>query len=364
MKVLIPADVPARRLDEVRAIGGGIAVETFSPLAQRPAWARAVEGVSRRCLSYRVHRAVAARLRELPGADLREGVARRAAGAEILLATASIDARLAARLVEALPALRWIHSTTTGVDRFALPELAARGIRLTAPRGVHARRVAEFVMSLVYCDAKRLDEHWRRARSARGGTIRGRELETLTMGIVGYGCIGREVARLGIANGLRVLAHDRAAAAAPALPGVVEVRSLSALLGASDVVVLALPLTDETRGMIGRDAFRAMRRGAVLVNVGRAGTVAEDALLGALRDGTVRHASLDVLAEDDEAPRGHPLRREPAVLYTHHSAAASPRSDDEVFAGFLANLRRYRAGQPLEGGVAPAAVARARAEGT
>jgi phosphoglycerate dehydrogenase-like enzyme len=351
MKVLVPSDVPPRRLDQVRAVGGGIDVTSFSVEAQRPCWARALGALTRRCLPHRLRRAAATQLRAVHRPALVPQGRAAEGGAEVLLATASLDARLVARIVEALPALRWIHSTTTGVERFALGHLASRGIRLTAPRGVHSRRVAEFVTALVYCEAKRLEEHWRRARNGGGGALRATELADLTMGVVGYGSIGREVARLAMANGIRVLAHDRAAEHGAAPTGV-EIRGLRDLLGACDVVVLALPLTDETRGLVSRDALRSIRRGAVLVNVGRAGTIDEEALAAALRDGTVRRAYLDVLDdEDDDVPAAHPLRRSPHVLYTHHSAAASPRSDDEVFAGFLANLRRYCAGQPLEGRV-------------
>jgi phosphoglycerate dehydrogenase-like enzyme len=350
LRVLVPSQLGERRRDAVRATCSRIELATLRIDQGRPPWSRAVRFAARRWLPYPLYGALR------PVLDGRERLSLRVDGAplaqghgvEVLLASWALGAGAARRVVDALPDLRWIHSTSTGVDRFDARQLRARGIQLTAACGVHSRRIAEFVMSVVYSDAKRIDEHWRGAWRGGGGHRRSTELRTLTMGVVGYGSIGREVARLARANGLRVVALVRRPARAPSLVEGVETTSeLGEVLAASDVLVLALPLNDSTRGLVGRSAFRSMRRGALLVNVGRAGTVVEPELLRALRDGTLRRAYLDVVDDRDDVPPNHPLLRAPNALYTWHSAAASAAADEEVFAGFLENLRRYCEGRPL-----------------
>lgn len=356
MRVLVPTELETR-LGEIRALSAGIEPVGLRIDRRRPAWARAAGFVARRrCVPYRLHRSLRPFLAGTERVSFRvDGVPLDSSnGGEVLLATWSIDGATARILVDALPDLLWIHSTSTGSDRFDPEQLRRRGIQLTAPRGVHSRRIAEFVMALIYSHAKRLDEHGLGAGHRQARLSNALELRDLTVGIVGYGSIGQEVARLGAANGLRMVAHVRERGRAPALLRVATTTDLGQVLATSDVLVLALPLTDATRGLIGRQAMRSMRRGAVLVNVGRSSTVVEEDLLAALRDGTIGRAYLDVLLDDDEVPPNHPILRIPGAVYTRHTAAASPRSGDEVFAGFVGNLRRYCAGEPLLDRVAPA----------
>lgn len=345
MRVLIPDDVEPRHLAEVRAVSK--AIDVVALRIERPTWARALRFGARRSLPYRLRWPIRSALdaRERLSAGERGTPLRSTRGLEALLATWALGARAVRAVVDALPDLRWVHSTSAGVDRFDLDQLQARRIALTGPRGVHASRVAEFVMALVYADAKRLEDHRRSPLRHVAST----ELGDLMIGILGYGASGRAVARLARANGMRAQAWVREAGRAARVDGVATSADLREVLATSDVVVVALPLTPDTRGILDADALRAMRSTALLVNVGRSATIVERDLVRALRGGTIRRACLDVIDDEDDVPPDHPLLRTRNVLYTAHSAATSPRSGDEVFAGFVENLRRYCEGRPLLG---------------
>jgi phosphoglycerate dehydrogenase-like enzyme len=152
--------------------------------------------------------------------------------------------------------------------------------------------------------------------------------------VVGLGAIGREVARLGEAFGMRVLAVRR------------REGDLDELLPQADVVVVTLPLTDETRGLISRERVAAMRDGAIFVNVGRGGVVDEEALVEALRSHRLRGAALDVFATEP-LPESSPLWDLDNVLVSPHTAALSYRENERIVELFAENLRRYLAGEEL-----------------
>lgn len=354
MRLLVPVEL-RRRLGELRAVSAEVEPGLLQVRRRRPPWARAAGVAVGLGLSHRLARPLRARLARTERLAFRvDGAPLTASnGGEALLVTWDLDGPAIRALVDALPGLRWIHSTSTGTDRFDVEDLHRRGVALTAPRGLHSRRVAEFVMGIVYADAKRLEGHLRPGRRPRASPPAAIELGRLTLGVVGYGAIGREVARLARANGLEVQALVRPGRPAPPLAGVTTTTELGQVLAASDVLVLALPLTGETRGFLGAAALRSLRRGAVLINVGRASTMVAEDLLAALGDGTVRRAYLDMLRDDDDVPPEDPLLRHPRVTCTWHQAARSATSSDEIFAGFLGNLRRYCAGAPLAGAVAP-----------
>jgi phosphoglycerate dehydrogenase-like enzyme len=174
-----------------------------------------------------------------------------------------------------------------------------------------------------------------------------RELYELTMGIVGLGGTGRAVARRALGFGMRVLAVDiEDVAAEPGIAAVWKPDRLHELLGLSDVVVIALPLTKATHHLFTRDLFRRMRPTAILINVTRGAIVYGDDLLAALEAGLIGGAGLDV-TDPEPLPVGHPLWTHPRVIVTPHTAGGSPRRAGRVIATFCENLRRLRSGQPL-----------------
>lgn len=278
---------------------------------------------------------------------------------------------LPAALVRAAPALRWAHTGTAGVAGALTPALRESGVVLTNSAGVHGPAVAETVIAMILHFARGLDvavraQHageWDKRQFDAADTV-AREVAGATVGVVGYGGIGREVGRRAAALGARVVGvrRDRPAGETtrqggakgeeraghePAGATVLHGRDgLDTALRESDYLVLAAPETDETRGMIDGAALERLKPSAVLVNVGRGALVVEDALVGALRAGRLRGAALDVFAREP-LPAGHPFWTLPNVLITPHVASYTARFWQRQAELIEENIRRYLAGRPL-----------------
>lgn len=274
-----------------------------------------------------------------------------------------------AALLEAGRALRWVHSGAAGVGSSLTPRMLASPVVFTNSAGVHAAPMAETVLAIMLHFGRGLDiavraqprAEWSSASFyAAGAPLR--ELSMATVGIVGFGGIGREVARRVAALGARVvgLARHRpapgdaelqpvggGASLAPRIELVHGAEGLDHLLGVSDHVVLCAPDTPETRGMIDAARLASMKPGAVLINVARGRIVDEDALLAALSEGRIRGAGLDVFTQEP-LPPDHPLWGAPNVLITPHVSAVTTgfwaRETDLI----LRNLERHLAGVPPE----------------
>jgi len=247
--------------------------------------------------------------------------------------------------------LRYYHSIGAGVDAVLCPELVESDVVLASEKGTVGIHLAEHAFALLLGLTRGLQTALRRPDYTLREPIRRlqRELYELTMGIVGFGGTGREVARRALGFGMRVLAVD--IEDVPAEPGVESVwkpERLHELLGLSDVVVIGLPLTKATRHLFTRDLFRRMRPGAILINVTRGEIVYGDDLLAALNEGLLWGAGLDV-TDPEPLPPAHPLWTHPRVIVTPHTAGGSPRRAGRVIATFCENLRRLRDGRPLLG---------------
>jgi phosphoglycerate dehydrogenase-like enzyme len=250
--------------------------------------------------------------------------------------------------------LRWVHSGAAGVGGALYPEMRDSRVVLTNSAGIHAEPIADTVLAMALHFARGLDfavraqaeRRWDKAPfEAAGAPVR--ETDELTVGILGLGGIGRAVARRFAALGARVLATRRGGGDAP--DGVELVRgddALGRLLEASDVLVVAVPDTPETRGMLGRAELRRLPRGAVLVNVARGRVLDEDALVEALREGRLRGAALDVFAREP-LPAESPLWGLSNVLVTPHVSGTSHRYWRRETDLVVENVRRYLAGEPL-----------------
>ncbi|HEX7051453.1 MAG TPA: D-2-hydroxyacid dehydrogenase [Longimicrobiales bacterium] len=260
-----------------------------------------------------------------------------------------------AEILRAGPGLRWVHSGTAGIGASLSPEMRERDdVVFTNSAGVHAVPIAETVLAMILYFARGLDFAVAANARARWETepfeaadSPVREVAGSTVGIVGFGGIGREVAARVRALGARVVAlKRRPAEPEPGVRIVYGAEGLGCLLEESDVIVLAAPETGETRGMIDAAALARARPGAVLVNVARGGLVVEDALVAALRAGRLRGAALDVFAIEP-LPASSPLWRLPNVLVTPHVSAATHRFWERETALIEENLERYLAGRPL-----------------
>ena len=268
--------------------------------------------------------------------------------AEVLL-LGSVPASVLDHVVTRSSRLRWIHSAAAGVDRVTTPVVRERGLMVTNARGVFSRPIAEYVVMMSLAIARRLPQLLELQRERTWQPLRGRELSELTIGIVGYGSIGVELSRLLAPFGSRILATrrhpDRGAADAPN----VELHGLERLdevLRASDIVVVAAPLTDETAGLIGAEQLAQMREDAWLINIARGRLIDEIALRRALQSGWIGGAVLDVFSEEP-LPPDSPLYNTPNLVITPHTSWASDRVAERTVDLFVENLRAFRAGEPM-----------------
>jgi phosphoglycerate dehydrogenase-like enzyme len=245
--------------------------------------------------------------------------------------------------------LAYYHSIGAGVDAILSPDLVESDIALSSEKGEVGIHLAEHAFALLLALTRGLHTAVRDPDYKLREPIRKeqRELYESTMGIVGFGGTGRAVARRALAFGMRVLAVD--IEDVPPEPGVEAVWKpdrLYEMLGRSDVVVIALPLTKATRHLFTRDLFRRMRPTGILVNVTRGEIIYGDDLLAALDEGLLWGAGLDV-TDPEPLPAGHRLWTHPRAIVTPHTAGGSPRRAGRVIATFIENLRRMRDGGDL-----------------
>jgi len=251
--------------------------------------------------------------------------------------------------------LRWVQSPAVGVGSLMFPELLASPVVITSARGIRARSIAEHVIGVTIALARRLPvavraqiaHRW--AQDELEGPASGvRSLDGLRMGIVGLGSIGMEIVRLAAPFGIRVSAIRRRAQASPPA-GVDDVLSpggLPDLLGRSDVVVLAVPHTPETKQIIGRGELDRMKRGALLINIARGKLIDDGAVIEALKDGRLGGAALDVFTREP-LDASSPYWDLPNVIITPHTAGAMQDYWTPLVALFSDNLRRFERGEPL-----------------
>ncbi len=286
------------------------------------------------------------------GAELSEALSRTAAGHPD--GQASSDGRLSLR--EVAPRLKWIQLTSAGADRLLNSGFIEGGVIVTTASGLHATPIGEFVLASMLMFAKGAPIYMRAQARHEWSRFAPRELYGKTVGIVGFGHIGEEVGRLAKAFGCRVIATRRSAAERATSPNADELlpaSKLAHLLGESDFVVLSMPLTPQTRGMIGRAELHAMKASAVLVNIARGPVVDEAALIGALREGRIAGAALDVF-EQEPLPPESPLWDMENVIVSPHISGGTEIYNQRVVEIFARNLRRYLAGEALENVVDPA----------
>ena len=270
---------------------------------------------------------------------------------DALLAEADViyGLRLPRNMLERCPRLKWVQVTSAGVDRYLSRAFRRSTVVLTNASGIHATPIGEFVLGQMLmfvkgtplCFELKQRKEWRRYRS---GVLRGK-----TVGIVGLGSIGREVARLSRAFGMEVLAIRRStprAARARNVDRLLPREQLPRLLAESDFVVIALPHTRETDGLIGEKELAMMKSTACIINIGRGRIIDEDALVRALSENRIAGAGLDVFATEPLPPDSR-LWDLPNVLFSPHVSGDMEDYDRQATQLFCDNLRRYLEGKRL-----------------
>jgi len=251
--------------------------------------------------------------------------------------------------------LRWIHTPTAAVHQFLFAELVNSEVVLTNSSEVHGPVVAEHVMALIFALAKKIPQavalqqrhRWGKEAMWKEGP-RPREIAATTLGLIGVGSIGRRVARMASALGMRVIAvREHVEKGNPeGVEAVFPPSALEHVLRQSDYVVLAAPLVDATRGLINATRLGAMKPDSYLINVGRGPQVDEAALVEALRSGRIAGAALDVF-EREPLPPDSPLWSVENLLITPHTAGLTDKLWHRHYELFSENLRRYLAKQSL-----------------
>ena len=248
------------------------------------------------------------------------------------------------------PGVRWVHTRAAGIDNLLFRELVESPAVLTNGSGVFSQSLGEFVLGAILYFAKDFRRMIRSQTEGRWAPFDVVEVSGQTAGIVGYGDIGRAIATRLRAMGMRVVGMTRRG------PLLYNMDSLVSrvygpaerieMLSQCDYVIVAAPLTPETRGLIGEAEFAAMRPGAVVINVGRGPVIDEAALVRALTENRIRGAALDVF-DSEPLPQGHPLYQLENVLLSPHCADHTAGWLEAAMSFFLDNYERYRKREPL-----------------
>lgn len=268
------------------------------------------------------------------------------ANATILITGLERQRQSPVALARELPNLRWIHSFTAGVEQLAVPDLVERNVLVTNGAGAYAPAIAEYVVAGIVMLLRGLPRLML-ANETRCWLSHdlGRELGSLRVGVVGLGGIGGQVAEICAAAGASVWGLRRSVGLPipPSVDRVLTPDRLQELLRACDCVVISTSLNQESRNLLGRDEFKAMRRGSYLINVSRGAVVDESALLEALRTGTVAGAVLDVTSTEP-LDSSSPLWGAPNLWITPHMSGGTIESRKRALDVFIRNLARYLAG--------------------
>jgi phosphoglycerate dehydrogenase-like enzyme len=245
--------------------------------------------------------------------------------------------------------VRWVHSRSAGLDKTLFPELVQSHVPLTNGSGVFSQSLGEFSLAAILYFAKDFRRMLRNQMAGVWEQFDVEEIDGQTAGIVGYGDIGRAIARRLKPMGMTVLATKRhpPQQADPLVDQFYKTEELPAMLGRCDYVVVALPLTAETHHMISDAQFAAMKPSAVIINVGRGPVIDQEAMVRALTEKRIKGAGLDVF-EHEPLPAGDPMYRLENVLLSPHTADHTAQWLNQAMRFFLEQDRRFSNGEPLE----------------
>ncbi|MBI4206935.1 MAG: D-2-hydroxyacid dehydrogenase [Betaproteobacteria bacterium] len=254
--------------------------------------------------------------------------------------------RPAPGLLAAMPQLRWIQSTTAGMEHWLADPGLRADIVLTCARGSHRVQMPENILAALFFLTKPLMQCALDQRENRWTRRISEPLAGKTLGILGLGAIGRELARKADALEMKVIGTKRSPAPIPHVTEVHPPEATDEVLGASDFVLLLLPATIETENFMDAKRFRAMRRSAFLLNFARGALIVDDDLVAAVRSKTIAGAVLDVFRREP-LPADHPFWTTEGIVVLPHIGGLHPARDEGVAEVFVANAQRFLAGEPL-----------------
>lgn len=251
----------------------------------------------------------------------------------------------------AAPSVRWVQTAGAGIDHMAPWDPAK--VTVTNAGGIHGDLMSQYVLGVLMMRGHRFAEYAALQRGRTWKRTNPKSLYGTTMTIVGMGKIGREIARRAAAFGIRIVGVNTSGSPVEGAERVYPIVELREAVAQADAVVLVVPLTAQTRGIIGADMLAAMKPGAFLINVARGGIVDEAALVASLRAGHLGGAAVDVFTTEP-LPADSPMWDAPNLLITPHSSSDGDLWQRDVAKIFLDNLARWRAGEPLRNVVDPA----------
>lgn len=274
-------------------------------------------------------------------------------GEQIARADVLLALRFPTQLVEHARGLRWFQATGAGVDSVIPVAAQLPGMAITNARGIHGDVIADYVLTGITM----LKWNMRQMLADQAGKRWvGRSvvpLSAMTIGVIGLGAIGSEVCRRAKSAGMTVIGFRKnGSVPAEHVDEVHATNRLHGMLGRCDAIVLAVPRTPQTGGMIGANELASMKRDVVLLNVSRGDIVREEDLIAALRNGTIGGAMLDVF-QQEPLPQDNPLWEMPNVIVTPHMAGGAMDYVERVIAIFCDNLDSFRNGRPLRNVIDP-----------
>jgi phosphoglycerate dehydrogenase-like enzyme len=250
-------------------------------------------------------------------------------------------------LIERMGRLKWLHVTRGGVYQYLSPAVKSRAIDLTGSKGIHGQAFSEFALACIFALTKRLPQCWEAQKNRRWEKVVPEDVAGKTLGIVGLGTVGSELARKAKGLGLRVLATKRTVASKPTcVDEIGPPEFLPVLLPQSDFVVLCLASVPSTEKMLGEKELRSMKKSAYLINLTGGRAVQEAPLIRALKEGWIAGAALDAFAEQPLPPDSE-LWGLPNVIISPRIGGVTANRWDLLMPIFTDNLKRFLNAQPL-----------------
>lgn len=349
MKILIPDHIPQEITEKIKEISNEIEVLRLKIIEKENIARRILRKTTSHILSYNIYKKLNFLYQPKKRYSFfigKEKVNGQLENTKIFLASWAINHDAFRDLLGYLPDLKWVHSTKTGIDHLSDPRLRERNILLTSSKGVHSSRIAEFVMACIFELSKRISEHICLTRTREWKELQSIELEGKLIGILGTGGLGTAIAKKAKGLGMKTIGCIRTIKQNPYFDEILETAQLSQVLKESDFLVVCLPLTGETEGLIGEKELAMMKPSAYIINVARSRIINEDALIKALSQNRIAGAILDVFHPEMQLPN-HPFYKLDNVILTHYSAHASATSNYESLEIFVRNIKLYIENKPL-----------------